>query len=391
MKLIWKLLRENISKAQLIGFFIANLLGLSIVLVACQFYFDINPIFTQKDSLFKRDYFTVTKKVNMLNALSQGSVGFSDAEVERIRNSGFVKDIGYFTSSQFNVFAGINQGGIRFNTDMFFESVPDRFVDVKTEEWKFSPIDNTIPIILPKNYLDLYNFGFAESRSIPKLSESMLGMINLDITIYGANQRQNFKGRIVGFSSRLNTILVPESFMLWANQNYGNITNNTPSRLILEIPNITDPSIAHFFKDNGYEVEGDNAAVSRMSALLKILVIVVVSVGTIICVLSFIILLLSIYLLLEKNMDKLKKLRLLGYPKLTVTRPYELLVLFMNLIILLLSIAVVVVAKAQYTSVVSKVWTGLEPVSILQTILIGLSVFFVLTTINIVIIRKKIK
>lgn len=391
MKLIWKLLRENISKAQLIGFFIANLAGLSIVLVACQFYFDINPIFTQKDNLFKRDYFTVTKRVNMLNALTQGSAGFSDVEIKDIQNSGFVKDIGYFTSSQFNVFAGINQGGIRFNTDMFFESVPDRFVDVKTEEWRFSPIDNTIPIILPKNYLDLYNFGFAESRSIPKLSENMLGMINLDITIYGVNQRQDFKGRIVGFSSRLNTILVPESFMQWANQNFGNKANNTPSRLILEIPNIADPSIARFFKDKGYEVEGDNAVVSRMSSLLKILVVVVVSVGAIICILSFVILLLSIYLLLEKNMEKLKKLRSLGYSKLTVTRPYELLVLFMNLIIFLLSIAIVVVVKAQYTSVVSKVWTSLEPVSVLQTILIGLSIFFVLTAINISIIRNKVK
>lgn len=390
MSLIWRLLKENISKIQLIGFFIANLVGLTIVLVACQFYFDISPMFTQEDGLLKKGYFTVTKKISLLDAINTKASGFTIKEVEELKSSRFVKDIGAFTPSQFNVYAGIRQGGVNFSTEMFFESVPQQFVDVNSEEWRFSPIDDSVPIILPKNYLDLYNFGFAESRSMPKITEGMIGMVNLDIVIWGKGHQKQLKGRIVGFSNRLNTILVPETFMNWANENYGNTQNANPSRLIVEIDNVADPQIAQFFKDKGYEIEGDNAAASRMASILITIVIIVVSVGSVICVLSFFILILSIYLLLEKNMEKLKKLRLLGYAKSVVIRPYEILVVVMNAIILLISIILVWIAQSQYLEVVKEVWTIKHSTSILNTVLIGFVIFFLLTIVNVFIIRKKV-
>jgi len=391
MTLIWKLLKENISKAQLAGFFVANLIGMSIVLIAIQFYTDISPIFSQKDDLFKRDFFTITKKVNLLNAFSSDASRFTADEINELRNSGFVKDIGAFTPSQFGVYAGINQKGIRFGTEMFFESVPDKFIDVKTNDWRFSPVDNSVPIILPKNYLDLYNFGFAESREMPKITEGTVGMVPLDVTIFGRNTNKQMKGRIVGFSNRINTILVPETFMEWGNQNFGNNSKPGSSRLILEISNIADSNIAQFFKDKGYEIEGDNIAVSRMSSFLKILVSIVITVGAIICILSFIILMLSIYLLLEKNMSKLQKLRLIGYSKRQVVHPYEKLTVGLNLIILILSCIVMFVAKLKYSDIVKKAWPSFEPSNALYTFLIATGIFLLISAINIYIIRKKVK
>ena len=43
------------------------------------------------------------------------------------------------------------------STDMFFESVPDEFVDVKLDKWSFNPASDIVPIIIPRNYLNLYN------------------------------------------------------------------------------------------------------------------------------------------------------------------------------------------------------------------------------------------
>lgn len=391
MNLIWKLLKENISKAQLIGFFVANLVGMTIVLIACQFYFDVSPVFNKKDTLFKRDFFTITKKVGFLSGMSSGWSQFTDKEIEDLKKTGFVKDIGVFTSSQFSVFAGINQGDIQFSTDMFFESVPDKFIDVKTSEWRFSPVDNTVPIILPKNYLDLYNFGFAESRGMPKISEGMMSMINLDIMIIGQKDSKRMSGRIVGFSNRLNTILVPETFMAWANGNYGTGLEARPSRLILEINNITDPKVDSYFKQKGYEIGGDNSVVSRMSSFLNILVGIVLTVGIVISILSFVILVLSIYLLLEKNMRKLQLLRLLGYGKLSVTKSYEILVIVVNGVILVLSLLFVFLAKMQYNEVIKKVLHDYEPVGLLNVVLLGVGISATLTLINILIIRNKVK
>lgn len=391
MKLIWKLLRENISKIQLGGFFIANFIGLSIVLIACQFYFDVNPIFTKEDTLFKKDYFTVTKKIGLLDLVNTKASGFAEKEINDLKQNRFVKDMGAFTPSQFGVYAGLSQAGMNLNTEMFFESVPDQFIDVKSEEWRFSPLDTSIPIILPKNYLDLYNFGFAEARSMPKITEGMIGLVNLNITIWGREQQKQFTGRIVGFSNRINTILVPESFMTWANLNYGNGKVSSPSRLIVEIDNVADPQIAQYFESKGYDIEGDNGATSRLALLLKSLVLIVVTIGTVICILAFFILVLSIYLLLEKNMEKLKKLRLIGYPKSVVVRPYELLVVVINLSVFLLSIVAVITAQTQYAKSIKDVFPDFASVNILTTSLIGCLIIFILTIINIIIIRRKVK
>ncbi len=391
MKLVWKLLKQNISKGQLIGFFIANLIGLTIVLLGLQFYFDVEPLFSEKDAVMKRDFMVLTKRVNVMNTINPGATGFSDSDVADIKQQRFVTQVGAFTASRYKVFGGIstNRGGI--NTEMFFESVPDNFIDVKTDSWKFSPSDNFIPIILPKNYLDLYNFGFAEARSMPKISQGLVGMVNLDITISGQRQYRDFKGKIVGFSSRINTILVPESFMEWSNTNFGEKADARPSRLMVEVSNPADPNIATFLQQKKYDVEGENSAVSKMSYFLKIIVAIVIVVGLIICILSFFVLTLSIYLLLEKNMEKLRNLRLIGYSKSFVIRPYELLAAGMNAIILVLSLLLVVVIRGQYSDVIRTVWTEFEGVGIWPSLAVGVAVFLLLSLLNVAVIRRKVK
>lgn len=393
MNLIWKLLRENISKPQLIGFAITSLIGMTIVLVAFQFYFDINPLFTGKEKLLKDDYLTVTKKVGVLSGLASKSNGFSEKEIDDLKKQSFVKNVGSFTPSQFNVFGGFNSPklGVEFNTQMFFESVADHFIDVESDSWRFTPVDNTVPIILPKNYLDLYNFGFAEASSMPKISEQLIGLMNLDIIISTRDgQARQMKGRIVGFSNRINSILVPESFMTWANQQFGRGATQ-PARLIVEVSNIADPNLAKYFKDNSFEISGDNTTASKMSFFLKIILGIVVSVGILICLLSFFILILSIYLLLEKNMTKLRNLRLMGYSKSTVVRPYEYLAVGLNAVILLLSLAVTFGIRSQYVNLVGEVFPLGDTQFSLFTALIGLAIFVLLSLLNIVIIRNKIK
>ena len=44
---------------------------------------------------------------------------------------------------------GIN-GKKVFNSELFFESVPDEFVDVPLDEWKYREGDSEVPIVLPR-------------------------------------------------------------------------------------------------------------------------------------------------------------------------------------------------------------------------------------------------
>lgn len=149
----------------------------------------------------------------------------------------------------------MKEAGIYLSTDMFFESVPDEFVDIKLDKWYFDENTHTIPIIIPRNYLNLYNFGFAQSRSLPKLSEGLMSLIQMDIMMRGNGRVEQYKGNIVGFSNRLNTILVPQSFMKWANENFAPNAEAQPARLIIEVSNPADSAIASYFQKKGYETE----------------------------------------------------------------------------------------------------------------------------------------
>lgn len=391
MTLLWKLLRRHVSLGQLCGFFLANLLGMVIVLTGLQFYKDVLPVFTSGDSFMKKDYLIVQKQVNLLATLGKGG-GFSDKEQAEIAAQPFCTGLGAFTASRYKVAAGFGMEGVaQFSTEMFFESVPDAFVDVDRKDWHYTPEDELIPIVLPRSYLTLYNFGFAQSRQLPKLSEGVIGLMRVDIYVQGTNGRTaRFKGQVVGFSNRLNTILVPESFMAWSNRKYATEVHGAPTRLIIEVDNPADDTIASFFADKGYEVENDKLDAGKTVYFLKMIVGLVMGVGLLICILSFYILMLSIYLLVQKNTTKLQNLLLIGYTPVRVSAPYQLLAIGMNLCVLLLSLLLVAWVRNGYISIVQMVYPDLQAGSMWLTIQIGTLLFIGVSVMNVIAIRHKV-
>lgn len=388
--MIWKLLKQHISLSQLLGFSLANVCGMVIVLLAVQFYRDVLPMFTQENSFLKGDYIIISKKVSTLGTIVGKQTTFSAGDIAEIEEQSFVKRVGSFLPSQFKVMAGMGLQGIKMSTDLFFESVPDAYVDVQSEEWKFNPESNVIPIIIPRNYLNLYNFGFAQSRNLPQLSEGIIGMVNLDIRLVGNGKTEQMKGHIVGFSSRLNTILVPESFIRWANARFSTGVEAEPSRLIVEVGNPADERIVQFVQRKGYEMEGNELEAGKTVWFLKLIVGVVLSVGLLISVLSFYILILSIYLLLQKNMRKLETLLLIGYSPAQVARPYQMLAVVLNLSVLLLGIAIVIGIRGTYLPVITSLLPDAGNESLLPALLTGACVFLLVSVLNIVMVRRKV-
>ena len=136
MKLVWKLLRQHISLGQLCGFFFANLFGMMIVALSVQFYKDIAPVFTQGDSFIKKDFITVTKKISTLGSIAGANNSFAQDDIDEIKSQSFTKSVGAFMPSQFSVTAGfgMQESDFRLATEMFFESVPNEYVDVSLDK-----------------------------------------------------------------------------------------------------------------------------------------------------------------------------------------------------------------------------------------------------------------
>lgn len=388
--MIWKLLRQHISVAQLVGFFLANLCGMVIVLLSVQFYKDVLPVFTQGDSFMKKDYVIVSKKVSTLGSLVSKGAAFSKTDIAEMQEQPFAKKTGAFTPAQFEVSAGMGMAGMQLSTAMFFESVPDEFVDVRLEGWTYREGQDEIPIIIPRNYLNLYNFGFAQSRNLPQLSEGVMGMMTLDIRLSGQGRTEQMKGRIVGFSNRLNTILVPQAFMDWANVTFGKGEENAPSRLIVEVDNPADDRIAKYFKDKGYDTEGDKLDAGKTTWFLKMIVGIVLSVGLIISVLSFYLLMLSIYLLLQKNTKKMENLLLIGFSPAAVARPYQVLTVALNAAVAVIGILVLYMVRGGYMDMLRRMVPDLQKGSLWPALLTAGILFLVVSVLNVLAVRRKV-
>lgn len=325
MGLISKLLRKNTSPARLAGFALSNFIGLLIVAGAVMFYVDSRPLWDDSESFVNTDYLVLNKKVTSASTLGDRSATrFTREDISSLEAQPWVRRVGEFRSSDFRVYASVKTGGRGLETALFFESVPDSFVDVPGPDWTFDPDSGVVPVMIPADYLALYNFGFAGSAGLPQLSEQLLKGIPLDIFMRSEDGTRTMRreGRVVGFSNRLNTVLVPDSFMRYANERLGEGISPAPSRLILDVSSPGDVAIEPYLADHGLEIGGNRSA-SSAAFLLKVVVGIVMAVGALITLLSLMVLMLSISLLMEKNRGVIHRLLMLGAPLARVSAPYR--------------------------------------------------------------------
>ena len=386
--LIWRLLRKHISLFELAIFFIVNLIGMTVIIGGVQLYSDVKPVMSGESRLIGSDYLVITRPVERVGS---GGKRFSGDDIAALQAQEFIEDVGAFTSSQYEVYGSIMFGDRKLSTMLFFESVPDDFIDILPKEWEYNDGNTIIPIILPRNYLNLYNFGFSSTQQLPQITEDVIKRVELGISLRGNGLIENYSGRVVGFSDRINTILVPEKFMTWANGRYGDGANEEATRLIIEVDNPADPELIAYIEGNGYEIENKPAESSKAMYILKVCVVIIVCIGVVFSLLSLIILTLSIYLLLQKNITKLENLVLIGYTPAHVALPYNLLTLALNLSIWVISSVVVIIAQRLYIGYISQM-AGCElTASPVVAIVVGGLFTAVIIAFNIFIINRKIR
>lgn len=388
MNIVARLLRKNLSRAQIAGFVLSNFIGLAIVVAGIQLYQDIGSIWQDEDSFLSKDFMIVNKQVTGANTLGESST-FSEEEIADIERQPWVRSVGQFESTDYHVSASVGAGDKALSTYMFFEAIPDAFIDINPSEWHFREGDASVPVIISKDYLTLYNFGFATSAGLPQMSEQLMGSIPMRLTLRSddGTRSAELQGRVVGFSNRLNTILVPRDFMTWSNARFGSGAKRLPSRLIIDVSSPGDVAIDRYIDEHSLEIAGDKSS-SQASFLLNVVTGIVMAVGGVITVLSLFILMLSISLLMQKNRAKLHALLQLGYPLQSVSAPYERVIALSCGVALLLALAATYLFRMCYIDSVTPMGGGhgamwIAPVA-------GVVLTFIIIACNIVAVRRKV-
>ena len=354
--MLYKLQRKTLIPSQIIGYALTLFVGMSVVMLAVQAFVDLKPLLTQQTDVFKAHTVTVSKNVTLFKTANKDGIYFTDKELRKIQEQEFVKDVALFNSATFNTSAAISFGGQRLGTEMFFESVPDRYIDVQSEDWRWDSTSDFLPIIIPEDYLNLYNFGFAESQSLPVISETMLSQVTFNIYVEGNCKRHVYNSRIVGLSSKINSILVPDAFLRWANSEFGKTNYNRCSRLLVEFTDATNEEIPSFFELNGLNINKSELESSKLAFFFKLSMFFVIAIALVIIVLSVSFIILSFNLIVQKNHDLFVNLYNIGYSERQIARFYRTVICCLTIVILLFSALVAVWVRGFYVGRLSMVF-----------------------------------
>ena len=309
MKMLNEIIAVQQRKSNILTY-VALFIGIALLLISAQLYIDTYHIMNNKQiKNDKYDYLVMNKNITNAMMGNNASAYFTAAEIEALRNQPVVKKIGLIESNHFPIEAS-NFGELAFSTQLFFESIPAEYLDVNTDQFNWQLGSQTIPVILSQDFLNLYNFGFALSQGLPQMSEETVKALSFNIEI---GQTENYTAEVVGFSQRYSSVIVPQSFMQYANAKFGMVTTKDYSRLVIQTEEADNPQLVKYIRDHNYSTQNEKIKWSKIKTVVGIVFASSSFIGIFILALCILLLIMYLNLMITKAAAKLQLLSLLGY------------------------------------------------------------------------------
>ena len=305
------------------------LIGFFLILVSIQSIINFRYLFNESSQGIGSQFMVINKKVGLLNTFNIGKTTFSEEEIENISAHPSIQKLSAFVGNKFEAeaYLELNNGSnqARLKTDLFLESVQDEFIDVDLQKWKWDNQSDEIPVILPSDFINLYNFTYAPSRSLPQISKNTVKLFGFSIIIRGNNGEKTYKGNIIGFSDRISSMLVPISFMNFANQKYGLPAlqaDKSSYRIITAVKPEQLNGFETFLAENNYETNQELLRNGKFIGIMYILITIIFIIGLIITVNAFTGFILYFHLLIYRSKNEIDSLLRLGYPHAKLIKNY---------------------------------------------------------------------
>lgn len=215
-------------------------------------------------------YLTISKRIDADQEITkQKPALFSNTEIRALGSLSVVQDIGMFTSAHFPVEVGFKGDSLEFSTRLFIESVPDRFIDNKPLDWYWQYTAKEVPVIVSTEFLNLYNYGYAPNQGVPQLTRGTIQTLRFTLKVGTGNDAAEYTARVAGFSHRISSILVPQSFIIYGNRHFAPQQQEPqPARIILKVKDPSDELLMEYLHEAGYETNNELLRASRMRTVV---------------------------------------------------------------------------------------------------------------------------
>ena len=282
--------------------------GVLLLLVSVQMFINLdqllNKVNTRKNGF---DFISISKRINDENQ-SVKSV-FTKREIEELRTKPFVDGVAPLMANEFRVH--VEASGI-FGTDLFLETLENEFIDTVPKSFQWQQGQMIVPLIISSDFLEAYNV-FAPGNGLPQMSSTTAERLPIIIECSGQGKQLTFQARIVAFSDRINSVLVPKSFLDWANENLGEASEEGATRLFIKTKDANNPDFLSYLDQNNYLVNKDKTRLGRTKQTLQAVFSGLGVFGLLVVVMALMLFSFYLQLLIARSRDNLQLLLLLGY------------------------------------------------------------------------------
>jgi hypothetical protein len=314
-RLLHNLLLRGASGRRMWASLIAMSIGLCLLLTAVLLWWNFNQLLNGKasDDSPGSTFLTVSRRVTNENMGHPEQTVFSPEDIDALRHAPEVEDVGVVLSLKPRAYMSMQVApGAGFSTVMILESVPDRFMDKRPAAWNWQAGSRHVPIILSSSFLSLYNYAFAPSQGLPQLSEETIKALPFQLSIGGEGSGETiYVAQVVGFSDRITSVLVPESFIAYSNGQSRQAER--ASRLVVKVKDPSSAAFADYLNAHGYVTNSEMLRWSKLRAIVNAVAVITGVLALLLLGISLLVFVLFIELTIARARHSVQLLQEIGY------------------------------------------------------------------------------
>jgi hypothetical protein len=307
-----KVLFQNQDKTQLFIAVLGAVIGMIFLISSIHYLIRVNE-FGKGEEILGPNTMIIQKKVSNSSSLKITKNDFSNEEIERFKNESFVADAQAVICNNFNVLLLTDDPLVpKFSSDVFLQTVNAKFLDVSSKNWTWKEGDTIVPIVMPRDFLVMLN-TFMSASGIPQVSEDLAKDINFKLRISNETKKDFITARIVGFTNEIPSLLVPESFMSYANQKYATVKENKITNVMISSKEGEFGEMEKFLEERGLESRKSQVVIGKLKSIVSTLFVVLLVISVVTVVVSGLVLIQYMQLLIANNQYQIRTLLRLGY------------------------------------------------------------------------------
>jgi ABC-type antimicrobial peptide transport system permease subunit len=307
-----KLLFKNQDKVQLLIAVVGAFLGVTFLVSSVHYIIKINE-FGEGSDIIGPNTLIVQKKVTNSNSLNLAKTDFSESEIRKMENESFIEEIKPVINNNFSISFETSDPLVPyFRSDVFIQSVDQKFLDVKSNKWKWKPGDRFVPMIMPREFLVMLN-TFMSASGIPQISDDLAMDVKFKFKLWNAQKEEKVKVRIIGFTNEVSSLLVPESFMQYGNATYAEGTEHKITQIMISSKESEFGLVEELLKKKGLESKNAQMLVGRLKSVVGTLFMIVFGISIIAVLASGLVLIQYLQLLMSRNSYEIQTLLRIGY------------------------------------------------------------------------------